>query len=624
VSHLISAIGRFRALFSPSEEGGSVAAAPPVPAREVFRRFWPYARPYQRWLVVSLVFVALLPAIEAAEIWLFQRVIDDVLVPRDIGLLWNIAVLYLALNLASGLISYLSEYLSTWVGERFLLDIRAAMFTHVLRLDPDTLHQRKLGDILTRFTGDVAAIEAFVLWGGVEVASAGLRILFFGGALFLLDPLLAMLSLLVVPPSLLLGGTLSRLIRRAARERRRRSGSLSSITEESLSNLAVVQAFGQTRAQRARYRSENEAVVRAGLAGTRSEALLSPLVHFAELTTALLVVALGTWALAQGRLTLGGLLAFLTYLTQLYRPFSDLTSLGARYFAASAAAERVIELLDEEPSVIEEPDARRIANVEGAISLDSVTFRYEDEHRDALRDVSLDVTSGQRVAIVGPSGAGKSTLAKLLVRFVDPDAGSVRLDGSDLRSLTLGSVRANIAVLFQEAMLFDGSIRDNIAFGRPEATDAEIEAAARGAGAHGFVMTQRDGYQTRVGQKGRNLSGGQRQRIAIARTFLADAPVLVLDEPTAGLDTEAARDMLEALERLMEGRTTILISHDLSAARRADLVVVVADGRIVERGSHEDLLASDTGYARLWRMRSSAYGGREWLRADDVPLVEVP
>jgi ATP-binding cassette, subfamily B, bacterial len=598
-------IARLRALFSPIGEGlGLVPAAPPVPIRDVFERFWPDARPFRKWLFLSLAFVALLPAIETAEIWLFQLVVDDVLIPRNLSSFWTLAAIYIGLNLLSGLVSYFNEYLSSWVGERFLLRLRGRLFRHVLGLDPDALQQRKLGDILSRFTGDVGAIESLVLWGVTDVVSAVLRILFFGGAMFLLDPLLALFSLLVVPPFVLLGRMLARFIRRAARERRRRSGSLATVTEESLSNLSIVQTSNQQAAQKRRFLSENEAVVTAGLAGTRAEAMLSPLIHLIELLTALLVVGMGTWALTEGRLSLGALLTFLTYLTQLYRPLSDLTSLSAVIYSASAGAERVIELLDQQPEVDERPDARSLTRVSGRITLESVTYRYPGSRQDALHDVSVTVQPGQRVAVVGPSGAGKSTLAKLLVRFSDPSSGSIRLDGHDLVDLTLASLRDNMSVLFQEAMLFDGTIRDNISFGRPEATEAEIEAAARGACAHDFIIAQRHGYDTEVGQKGRNLSGGQRQRVALARTLLRDTPIMVLDEPSEGLDAGSTDRFLSGFERLLEGRTSVVISHDLTTLRDADLIVVLEDGRIVEQGAHDDLLARDGSYARTYRLQA--------------------
>lgn len=615
---------RVRALFTPVGEGlGLVPTAPHVPARDIFTRFWPYARSFRKWIAVSLVFAAVLPAIETLEIWLFQLVVDDVLIPRNLSKLWWLAALYIGLNLLSGLISYLNEYLSSWVGERFLLRLRGRLFEHILRLDPDLLQKRKLGDTLSRFTSDVTAIESFVLWGVTDVASAVLRILFFGGAMFLLDPLLALFSLAVVPPFVLLGRVLSRLIRQAARERRRRSGSLATVTEESLSNLSLVQTSNQQAAQQQRYLSENEAVAAAGLAGTRAEALLSPLIHLIELLTALSVVGMGTWALSGGRLSLGELLAFLTYLTQLYRPLSDLTSLSAVIYSASAGAERVIELFEQRPGVAERPNARSLTEVRGSIALQGVTFRYPGAARDALHDVSLSVDPGQHVAIVGPSGAGKSTLAKLLVRFSDPTSGVLRLDGNDLTTLTLASLRDNVGMLFQEAMLFDGTIKDNISFGRPTAGNAEIERAAQVACAHEFIVAQPHGYDTEVGQKGRNLSGGQRQRVALARTLLRDNRVMILDEPSEGLDSNATDRLLTGFEDLMRGRTSVVISHNLMTARTADAIVVLEDGRIIEQGTHDDLLRRDGSYARLYRLQATSRSGPSLAGAQDGHVTVI-
>jgi ABC-type multidrug transport system fused ATPase/permease subunit len=295
----------------------------------------------------------------------------------------------------------------------------------------------------------------------------------------------------------------------------------------------------------------------------------------------LALITFGTWAMQDGRLTIGGLLAFLAYLTQLLRPVGDLSQLAATLLAAGAGGERVLELLDRRPLVRERPGARTIDRARGEIELDDVSFTYPDTAEPVLRGVTLSARPGEVVALTGPSGCGKSTVARLLLRFVDPDAGTARLDGIDLRELDLGSLRENVALLLQETMLFDASVRENIALGRPETSRHAIEAAARSAGAHEFIVGLPEGYATRVGQRGRILSGGQRRRIEIARTLLRDAPVVVLDEPTTGLDSDTAQRLIEPLGTLLAGRTALLITHDPQLLRYADRVIGLDPVRVV-------------------------------------------
>jgi ABC-type multidrug transport system fused ATPase/permease subunit len=576
-----------------------VAHAPALPAREVVRRFWPDARPFRRRLPLALALIAAGVAVETAEIFLFKVVVDDVLVPGDLGPLPWIAAACVGLLLLGGAIALADDLLNTWLGERFLLAMRTRVFGHLLTLSPDSLDRRRLGDVLTRLGGDVAAIESFVLSGVASAFAAVLQIVFFVGALFYLQWDLALVSLIVAPLFFMVARRFSGLIKRASREKRRRSGSLGAVAEQTLGNVALVQASRREGAELHRYRSEGEGVIAAELSSVRIRGVFSPLVDLIELAGILLVVYFGTRAIAGGALTLGGMLVFIAYLTKLYGPVRDLSSLSNTVFKALAGAERVIELLDERPRVVDgdvEP-----GRVRGALELEDVWFAYDDPAESSmtpavLKGVTLHAAPGETVALVGASGAGKSTIARMLLRFGDPSAGAVRLDGHDLRDLRLASLRRNVAVLLQETLVLHGSVRENIAYARPEATDAEIEAAARAAGAHGFIAALPDGYETELGERGRRLSGGQRQRIAIARALLADAPVLVLDEPTTGLDAALAASIGD----LMRDRTTLVISHDLLLTRDADLILVLDDGEVVERGRHDELLAAGGPYSRLW------------------------
>ncbi|MGW0996184.1 ABC transporter ATP-binding protein [Streptomyces sp. NPDC002523] len=595
-----------RRLLAVGGDSDVVAAAPPVPPREVFRRFWPYTRGGRRWLVPVVLFSLIGPVIDAAEFWLFKVVVDDVLVPRDLRPFLWIAPAYLGLIVGSGLVGVTDDLLSTWVGERFLLSLRSDVFRHVQGLSLGFFERRRLGDLLSRVTGDVDAVETFLLSGVADALYYVIRLGVFLGLLFYLSWDLTLLALVIVPLFWAAARHFSRLFKQASRERRRLSGSISAIAEETLGNVALVQAYNRQGWEQRRFDKENAGRFRAAMASARIRAVYGPVVEIIEVAGGLAVMGLGTWKLTQGQLTLGGLLVFLALIGNLYGPVRDLSHLGTTFYTASASAERIIELLDQHPEVAEAPRALRIGRARGDVRFDGVWFGYPGTSSWALSDVSFHVAPGETLALVGASGAGKSTVAKLQLRFYDPGRGAILLDGTDLRDLRLADVRESVAVVLQETLVFHGTVRDNIAYGRPEATQAQIVAAARAADAHEFVERLPEGYDTLVGQRGRTLSGGQCQRLAIARAMIRDAPVLLLDEPTTGLDVRSGRRIMEPLRRLMAGRTTIVISHNLLTVRDATRIVVLDRGRVVEQGDHDDLLARDGTYARLHRLNGTS------------------
>ena len=594
--------GRARTALLAESQSSLVAMAPQLAVRQVFARFWPLTRPFRWRLAVCLGFVAVGPLMDAAGIWIFKILVDDVLTPKNFALFPAIAAAYIGIAVVGGLLSFVDDYLSTWVGERFVLNLRTTLFAHLHRMSLGFFERRQLGDLMSRLSADVNAIEQLVLSGVMQVIAQSVKILVFGALLFYLNWKLALASLIAAPLFAIASRYFSRRIKAASREKRRRTGTISAVAEESLSNAALVQAYDRQDAETRRFHRENLGAFAAQMTATRLRATFGPFIDLLETGAVLLVIGIGIWQLAAGAMTIGELLVFMAYLAQLYGPIRAFGNLANTAYAASAGAERIIEILDEKPQVADPASPRPFPRPRGAVHVDGVSFTYPGVDEPSLSDIRFCIEPGQKLAVVGASGAGKTTLTKLLLRFYDPDRGRITLDGVDLRAMALHDLRRHLAVVLQETLVFDGTVRDNILWGRPDARDRDVVAAAVAADAHEFITALPDGYDTRIGQRGRMLSGGQRQRLAIARAMIRNAPVLLLDEPTTGLDAGSTERVLAPLRRLMTGRTSLVISHNLLTVTDADRILFLEKGRITAAGTHPELLAHCPPYAQLHRL----------------------
>ncbi|MFJ8107404.1 ABC transporter ATP-binding protein [Streptomyces sp. NPDC096132] len=596
---------------------------PTIPARAAFRRFWPLTKGLRKWLLIVWVCTILAALAETEAILLFGDLTDNALREGSLGAFWAPAVKWLGVAVAGAIVAYAGNSLAAWATERFVMRLREHVFDHVQQLPPHFFQRHRQGDLLSRLTSDVEAIETLVVSGLVGAASAAFSALFYAAAAFWLRWDLAAATFVLAPLFWLAARRFSGSIKDVSREGRVADGAITSVVEESLGNIVLTQAYDRRDAERRRLNEEANAWFRASVRSTRLNEAYEQLVQVIETVCVLAVIGIGAWEISTGRMTLGQLLAFAAFLGYLYPPVRGLAQLGLTVTAATAGAERLIEILDVRPSVA---DPRRVVEApgrpDGTVEVRDVSFRYPGADRTALDGLNFSVSPGELVIITGPSGAGKSTVSKLLLRFYDPDVGEVLLDGVPLRDFPLARLREYVTLLPQETLVLHDTVRANIACGRPGASDQAIEEAARAADAHGFVVDLPEGYDTRIDPGTARLSGGQLQRLAIARAILRDAPVLVLDEPTTGLDSMAARRIVKPLRRLMTGRTTIMITHDLNLAPDADRILVVDAGRIVETGRHEELLARGGAYARLHRSQNNAVMDTGELR---LPLfVEQP
>ena len=573
------------------------------------------------WPALALAFVAVLgeALTDLLEPWPLKVVLDNVIgakgLPhwaRSFVATWlgddKMAILHFAVGaviviaIAGAISSYAEKVLTTSVGQWVMHDLRTTVYHHIQRLSLAYHDQTRTGDLISRVTGDIGAIQDFISSALLGIIVNVLTLAGMLGVMFYVNWHFTLIALTVAPALFLVVYTYTRRIKHASREVRKKEGEVASVVQEALTSIHVIQAFAREEYEDKRFEQESLESVETALRAREMKAKLTPLVEIITAAGTCLVLWYGARLVLAGEMSAGSLLVFFLYLGKMYKPMRDLSKMTDTLSKTAVGFERIKEILETDRDVRDLPGARKAPPLKGRIEFNHVFFGYSDDNL-ILKDLNLRIEPGQVAALVGPTGAGKTTIASLVARFYDPLTGQVRIDGRDVRGYKLRSLRRQISFVLQENLLFRAPIWQNIAYGRPEARRAEIVRAAELANAHEFIDLLPDKYDTMVGERGVTLSGGQRQRIAIARAIIRNTPILILDEPTSGLDAASEELVFDALNRLMEGKSCIVIAHRLATVRRADTIFVIEQGRVVESGSHDWLLERDGLYARLYEIQ---------------------
>ena len=567
-----------------------------------YLRLLSYIKPYKQRLIEAVVCIVVAAAANLYLPWVIKDMIDKVLAARDMDMLNLICVGIVVIFFVRGIFYYGQGYLVSYIGQRVIVDVRDVLFRKLQRLPISFFDRHQTGEVMSYISNDVAALQSALVERMVEMMTESA--IFFGSLVMmvLLDWKLSILTLITVPLVGLAMDIFGKKVRSAGAVIQARMSDITALMQESISSERVVKSFVREEFEIDRFHTQNELNFRAVMKDAQLSSLLTPTVEFLAALAVTVIIWFGGKEVVDGVITAGTLVAFLTYAVNLANPVKRLSRIYAQIQKAMAGADRVFALLDMEETVTSAPGAKTLPPVEGRVCFSDVSFSYREDV-PALTDLTFTAEPGQMIAFVGPSGAGKSTVTNLIPRFYDVTGGSITVDGYDVRDVTTESLRSQIGIVPQETVLFSATVRENIRYGRLNATDAEIEAAAKSANAHDFIMALPEGYDTEFGERGANLSGGQRQRIAIARAILKDPRILILDEATSALDTESEKVVQAALDRLMVGRTSFVIAHRLSTIIGADRIYVLDGGRVREQGTHEELLAAGGLYAGLYQIQ---------------------